>query len=561
MLKHLYLRDFAIVETLALDLNNGLTVLTGETGAGKSIIIDALGLVLGDRGESGIVRYGSTRTEITAEFDISNNSPALAWMTENDLDSNTECLMRRTISSDGRSKSWINGTPVALHQLRSLGDLLVDIHGQHEHQRLLKREHQREMLDSFGGLDKEINAVKQSYNRWLALKNEFEQLSSADQRDQKLDLLRFQVDELDKLAVSKEEISSLNEEHKRLANIDRLIEGCQQIMNIIDDDDSSFGHAITQAIGIINDLQSIDPALSNINELLTNAAIQLDEASNEMRHHLDGLSLDPERLQHIDHRLGLIHDIARKHRVIAEELPALYLQLSSELEVLEHSEQRLLDLQQEIDLAIKDYHRTAKKLSTCRQKIGAKLGEQATTNMQPLGMPGSQLIIDIQQQEKPTPHGIDRVEFLVSTNPNQPAKPLAKIASGGELSRLSLAIQVITSTDNSIPTMIFDEVDVGIGGGIAEIVGQKLRTLGLNSQVICVTHLPQVAAQGHTHLFVNKINDGESTSTTINCLSDKDRHQEIARMLGGISITRQTLAHAREMVRNAGQQHDDKISV
>jgi len=554
MLNYLHLRDFAVVEQLELELDSGLTVLTGETGAGKSILIDALGLALGERADSGIVRHERPRTEISVGFDIRSNAQAQQWLSQNELDNDNECLLRRTVTAEGRSRAWINGTPVPLQQLRGLGDLLVDIHGQHEHQTLLKRDQQRALLDQFASHDKLLNNVNLAFRHWQTLQQEYEQLTDAGNRDHQLDLLRFQVQELETLAVSADEISSLGDEHKRLANIDRLLEGCQQTLHTIDNEDTSLCRDLSRIIGTMQDLHSSDPALEPVIELLNGAAIQLDEAGNELRHHIDGLSMDPERLQQIDQRLGAIHDLARKHRIVATELPECQQRLTEELALLEHAELRLKVLQEEIDLAAVDYKKTAEKLSKSRRKAASKLAEQVTITMRPLGMPDSQLTIDAQTQEKFSRHGLDRIEFLVATNPKQPSKPLTKVASGGELSRISLAIQVITATDSNIPTLIFDEVDVGIGGGVAEIVGQKLRELGQRSQVLCVTHLAQVAAQGHQHLYVNKARGNDNASTTITTLNKKNRQDEIARMLGGIEITKQTLAHAQEMIDKADQQ-------
>jgi DNA repair protein RecN (Recombination protein N) len=440
-----------------------------------------------------------------------------------------------------------------LQQLRGLGDLLVDIHGQHEHQTLLKRDEQRDLLDRFADHNPLLDAVSTSFRHWQSLQHEYEQLTQAGNRDQQLDLLRFQVEELEALDVSNDEIQSLGDEHKRLANADRLLEGCQQAVHAIDNDENSLCQDLSRIIGIIQELRSSDPALEPIIELLNGSAIQLDEAGHALRHHLDGLSLDPERLEIIDQRLGMIHDMARKHRIVASELPECQLRLTEELALLEHAEQRLEVLQQEISQAMEDYRRAAENLGKSRRKFAARLGKLVTEAMQPLGMPDSLLAIDIQPQEHFSRFGLDRVEFLVATNPKQPPKPLNKVASGGELSRISLAIQVITATDSSIPTLIFDEVDVGIGGRVAEIVGQKLRELGQRRQVLCVTHLPQVAVQGHQHLFVNKYRGDDNASTTITVLDKQKRQDEIARMLGGIEITKQTRAHAREMIDNAGK--------
>lgn len=554
MLTYLHLRDFAVVEQLELELDSGLTVLTGETGAGKSILIDALGLALGDRADSIIVRQGKPRTEICVNFDISANEQAQQWLHQHALDNESDCLIRRIITQEGRSRAWINGSPVPLQQLRNLGELLVDIHGQNEHQSLLKRDHQRELLDRVAGHNSLVSHVHLAFKHWQVLQQEYEFLNASIQHKQQLELLRFQVQELETLAISADEIQSLDEEHKRLANTDKLLEGCQQSVAAITQGDTSLSQELARIITIMQEMQQSDPRLNSVVECLNNARIQLDEAGNDLRQHIEGLSLDPERLQQIDQRLGAIHDLARKHRVLASELPQCQQQLSDQLAQLEHAEQRLSVLQQEITQAASLYQKTAAKLTKSRLKCAEKLAREVTQTMQPLGMPDSRFAIDMQLQQKFSRHGLDRIEFLVATNSKQRAQPLNKVASGGELSRISLAIQVITTTNSAIPTLIFDEVDVGIGGRVAEIIGQKLRQLGQQKQILCVTHLPQVAAQGHQHLFVDKISNKGASSTTITLLNKKEQRNEIARMLGGISITAQTRAHAEEMIKNAGRQ-------
>ena len=560
MLKFLHLRDFAIVKELALELTDGLTVLTGETGAGKSIIIDALGLVLGDRGDSSVIRHDCKRTEIAAEFDIRDNITALCWLRDNELDNDDECLLRRTVSSDGRSRAWINGTPATLQQLRALSESMVDIHGQHEHQHLLKREHQRQLLDDYGNYPATLEAVNSAFDHWQTLQQEWKELSSAGQRDQQLELLRFQVEELERLAIHSDELQQLDEEHKRLANVDRLLDGCHQVITMLDvDDELALTRTLNRSIMILEELRDSDQALGDCIDMMNVAAIQIDEAGSNLRRHIENLNIDPERLREVEQRLGQIHDIARKHRIMASEIPGLHSRLADELSRLERADQRMAVLQQEIAQAAETYRRAAGELSRQRRKAARRLEQQVTETMQPLAMPDSQLHIDMQSDEKFSRHGLDRIVFLVATNPRQAPQPLAKIASGGELSRISLAIQVITATDSSIPTLIFDEVDVGIGGAVAEIVGQKLRFLGQHNQILCVTHLPQVAAQGHTHLRVSKIRDDGDVSTTITRLGDKERQQEIARMLGGVDITRQTLAYAREMISNAERERADQV--
>jgi len=552
MLSHIHIRDFAIVERIELELGPGMSVLTGETGAGKSILIDALGLALGDRAESGAVRHGAERAEVSVSFQLEAHSPALHWLHEHELDEDGECQIRRTLTREGRSKAYINGRPATLQQLAALGELLVDIHGQHAHQSLTRREVQRELLDAYAGHPKLLEQVAELAGEWQALHDEYQSLSrAAAERESRLDLLRYQVQELEALGLATDELDELDAEHRRLANAGELIAACGRVMGLLgDDEESSAGILLGQAAREMEGLRSLDPALAEAAELVDNALIQAEEALDGLRHYADRLELDPERLQFVEERIGAIHTLARKHRVEPAELPELQLRLAGELADLEHADERLEGLQARIGALHERYRKAADKLSKSRAKTAKALSKQVSQAMHELGMPGGRFEVELTPREADTvaADGLERVGFAVSANPGQPPRPLGKVASGGELSRISLAIEVILADSASIPSLIFDEVDSGIGGGVAEVVGRRLRALGERRQVLCVTHLPQVAAQGHRHLQVEKQTDGKSTHTRIRALDPEPRIGEIARMLGGIEITEQTLAHAREML-------------
>jgi DNA repair protein RecN (Recombination protein N) len=564
MLRHIHIRHFAIVDELTLDLQPGMTVLTGETGAGKSILLDALGLALGDRAESGTIRANAARAEVSADFDISALPTAQDWLQAHELDEEQQCLIRRTVSKDGRSKGYINGHPVPMHSLRELGEQLVDIHGQHAHQSLLRREVQRQALDGYASgqnnkpgreHSKLLAATGQCFSRWQQLNNQLTQLqASREQRDDRLELLQYQVEELRTLDLAASELAELENEHARLANLNQLRQSGEAILAGLSDDQSgAISDGLDQFSSQLGQMRDIDPALSNAHETLQGAAIQAREAASELRDYLDALSLDPERLQAIDERLGLIHDLARKHRLPAAELPELLVQLEDELATLENSNVQLDEIAAAVARVEAEYQDLAAQLSASRQRAAKQLAQAVTDNMQQLGMPHGQFEIALEPQEAFAASGLERVEFRVTTNPGQPTQPLAKVASGGELARISLAIQVIAAGSSAIPTLIFDEVDVGIGGGTAEVVGRLLRNLSEQRQVLCVTHQPQVASLAHHHLQVSKQAHKQETVTDVAPISEQARVDEIARMLGGLEITEQTLSHAREMIER-GQQ-------
>ena len=553
MLKHLHIRDFAVIEELDIPFNAGMTVFTGETGAGKSILVGALGLVLGDRSDSGIVRSGCERTEITAIFDIENKNEIQYMLAEQEMDCEDELILRRVINKDGRSRAYVNGSSVPAQLLRSLGECMVDIHGQHTHQSLLKADVQRNLLDEFGNHPQKLNETKDAWKIWHA--NELElQALSGDNRDHdaQIALLQYQIQELQALNPGESKFSEVEEEYGKLANANRLLEVCQQTLLQLSEDEHSTQGQISHHLNELQEIQKFDPSLATVIELLNGASIQIGEASDELRHYLDRLDLDPERLKMVEDMLTAFHDMARKHKIQPETLSEHLVTLQDELSKLENSEARFKELIALQQTSIENYRKAASKLSHCRQQAAKKLSHDISKNLNDLGMPGGLFSIEVSdiQKDMPLQNGMDKIDYLVSLNPGQPLQPLNKVASGGELSRISLAIQVTGSKDKGIPTLIFDEVDSGIGGGVAEIVGKLLHSLSDKRQVFCVTHLAQVASQGDHHLQVAKATHAGTTLTRVGELNDDERIDEIARMLGGVKISEQTLAHAKEMLKN-----------
>uniref|UniRef100_UPI003365662A DNA repair protein RecN n=1 Tax=Candidatus Albibeggiatoa sp. nov. BB20 TaxID=3162723 RepID=UPI003365662A len=542
------------VETSQLQLDKGLTIITGETGAGKSILIDALGLILGGRADSGSVRQDCDHAQIEAQFH--NTEMTRAWLQSQNLNSDTETVtIKRLISKNGRSKASINQTAVSVQNLRSFGDLLVDIHGQHAHQSLLKSEIQRRTLDDLATDLTVLQAVQQVYLKWKQCQTELTQLGGNGQdREARLALLRYQVQELETLELTADSIQKIEEEHQRLAHAQKLLENSQTVLSLLDGEtNSTILSDFSQAVNLLTESQQYDSRLDNINNLLNEALIQAQEASSELRHYIDHLELDPERLQFVEQYLAKLQDMARKHKVHYQALPAYFEKLNAQLNELENYEQRAAELELQLQKTFEHYQHAAEQLHQQREHIADDLAVKITENMQQLGMSGGQLVIAVNANPEAVPslYGMDNINFLVSTNPGHAPKPLHKVASGGELSRISLAIQVITAQHSGVPTLIFDEVDVGISGGVAEIVGQLLRDLGQQRQILCITHLPQVASQGDQHLQVKKTINTQSTHTQLHWLKRQQRIEELARMLGGVEMTEQTLAHAEEMLLHA----------
>jgi len=550
MLTQLNIKDFAIIDNVDVALDTGMTVLTGETGAGKSILLDALSLVLGDRAESGVVRHGAGRADITAVFDVADCDAARDWLREQDLDSEDDCVVRRVVGADGRSKSYINGRPVPLQSLRALCETLVEIHGQHEHQSLLKDAVQREVLDEFGGLNALRDTVTAAYRRWRACEEQVQSLqSAADNRDERLDLLRYQVNELRALDPRAGELQQLEEQHARLSNADRLRAGLAELISGLYEADDSVHDKFARLAARAEELAGVDAACARLGELLDNARINSDEAVSEARAQLSQCDSDPALLADLDKRLGAMHELARKHRVAPGELHSQLESLSAELDDLENAGSRLAEYRAQLAEALEAYRTAAAKLSAGRRKAAKRMSRAVTELMQTLGMQGGEFAPEIDSQPgKPGPHGDDTVRLEVTANAGQPRRALRKVASGGELSRISLAIQLVATRTARIPTLIFDEVDAGIGGATAEMVGQKLAALGSSYQTLCVTHLPQVAACADQHLQVSKIAGDSAARTRVRRLEGEERVNEVARMLGGLDLTPQSLAHAEAMV-------------
>lgn len=557
MLVHLQIRDFALIDRIELEFDRGLTVVTGETGAGKSIIVDALLLATGGRAGADVIRHGADRTEISATFDVGDDDGALAWLKEQAIDCDRECVVRRSITADGRSRGYINGQAVPLQALRALGELLLDVHGQHEFQSLGRAPVQRAVLDAHAAHESLVAKVASVQARVAELADRHRDLQSkAANRSSQLELLRYQLHELDALALQSGEFESLVVEQRRHANRGRLGEGLQAIVDQLYDGDSGSAYAIvSRSQTMLRGLISLDATLAPTETLLADASAALREATDQARRAREALDVDPARQDWVEKRLAGVEELARKHKVPAAGLGATRERIAAELQSLESSEVQLSQLQRELDQAAAAYSEAAGQLTKSRRRAAKALSTAVTALMHTLGMSGGRFNANV---ITPNPllvrrEGADDIEFEVTANPGQPLKPLSRVASGGELSRISLAIQVATLTRTAVPCMVFDEVDAGVGGGVAEIVGRQLRQLGERVQVFCVTHLPQVASQGHGHLRVHKVTDGKSTRTAAAALGPQERIEELARMLGGVEITTRAREHAREMLRLAAQ--------
>ncbi|MES9993631.1 MAG: DNA repair protein RecN [Candidatus Thiodiazotropha sp.] len=551
MLTEIQIRNLAIVSSMELELLDGLTALTGETGAGKSILIDALGLALGERADNSMIRSDSERAEVTAVFDLTNLPAASNWLRQQDLDEADECILRRSLSQQGRSKAYINGRTVPLQQLQELSNYLVEIHGQHAHQSLLRSSHQRDLLDAYGGVQDLTKQVKEHYRNYQADQQRLNDLTtSAADRASRLDLLQFQANELQDLDITEDEWHHLEHEQKRLSHQEQLADTCKAVINGLDEEQLALRSRLSNYAERLNEAALLDDRLDEPQQMLDSALIQVDETLAHLRDYLNRMELDSASLQQVEERLGAIHDIARKYRVKPEQLTDKLREIEAELRLLQESDLELDELTRLVDQQRNAVLQSAEELSEKRQSAAQRLGSEISEAMGRLGMPGGRFDVALHalDEERIGANGLEQVEFMVSANPGMPLQPLSKVASGGELSRISLAIQVATIRCGSTPTLVFDEVDVGIGGGVAEIVGQMLRTLAASRQILCVTHLPQVAAQAMHHFQVQKTTEKKRTWTAIAKLQEEDRVQEIARMLGGVKITDQTLAHAEEMI-------------
>ena len=554
MIRSLHAKNFTIIDDIEINFNDGMTVLTGETGAGKSILIDALSLVIGERGNSTLIKDKEKRAEFTADFDISSNAAAKSWLKESSLDDELECVLRRIISPDGRSKAFINGNQVNLQSLKQLGELLVDIHGQHFHQSLGKQEVQRTLIDHFGQLISLRNDIKIKYNNWRSLSKKLADSESFDKnREAKLDLLEFQHEELESLAIEENEYESNSIEYSRLHNTEKITAGINQIIDSLHDSEITNAYSLmSNSIKSLNSLIDYDDKLIEAKTLLDEAAIHSSEAIDFLKRYQSRIEFNPERAHQLDERINAIKSIARKHHVEPNELHNTQEQIKKELNYINNSALDQKQLIKQTEEALDEYIKLAAVLSKKRLLCAKKLSILVTEAMSSLGMPNGIFEISIDSNESISVHGMDDISFLISANPGQAPQSISKIASGGELSRMSLAIQVIASEGNYIPTMVFDEVDSGVGGAVAEMVGLRLKELGENRQVLCVTHLPQVASQAKSHIKINKMTDGKSTKVHLTNLMRNSRVEEIARMLGGIRVTKRTREHAAEMLEIKG---------
>ncbi len=561
-LQELSIRNFAIIKQLELEIDDGLTVVTGETGAGKSIVLGALNLLLGSRAETDMIRYGEEQCEITALFSIAQQKNVKSWLEYKDLNNKDEvdyCLIRRVVRNNKPTKCYINDQPTTLASLKELGLMLVDLHGQHEHQSLLRAAHQRHIIDQFAGHEESLKNMASLAAQINRIKRELAQISqtNTDNLD-RMELMSFQLNELNEASIVDGEFEELEQEHLKLSHSQSLQDGINEACdNLFDNESSNVSLELGRVINHISALVPFDQSLEPADELLNSALAQIEDAKDVLSSSLARIEQNPERLREVEQRRDTLINLARKHRCAENELAAKHQELLDDYERLENQHAQPEKLQAELDALLKQYTEVASAISSTRQTIAKQLSEEITLQMQDLGMMGGKLSIAVESHtgdhtEKPiSEHGIDHIEFLVSTNQGMPLKPLSKTASGGELSRISLAIQVITSKQSETPTLVFDEVDVGVGGKVAEIVGTRLRNLGKNAQVLCITHQPQVASQGHQHLLVDKISHGSGTFSTLTPLDNDMRTNEIARMLGGSEITDRTRAHAQEMLQSA----------
>jgi DNA repair protein RecN (Recombination protein N) len=559
MLTHIQIRDFAIVDEVELELGTGLTVLTGETGAGKSILVDALLLAAGGRAGAEVVRHGTERAEVSATFALAGNTVALDCLSEQSIEHEGECVLRRVVGRDGRSRAYVNGQAMSVQVLRQLGEALLEVHGQMEYQSLMRRAAQRELLDRNGSHTEVLDQVARLWRELAELRAERERaLASTQDREARLELLNYHLKEMAALELVAGEFEQLGAERVRLSQHGRLADGARQIMQLLREaEDLSAEQAVSRALGLARTLAELDSRFLPINRSLDESLIALREGVAAVQRYEASLEADPQRQEWVEQRLAAMESVARKHRIEPGGLLALQAQLANELERLAGVEASFGTLSARLAALETEFHAACCELSAARREIAADLGKRVSTLMQTLGMPGGSFAIRIEPAADNAIglHGADDIEFLVTANPGQPPRPLAKVASGGELSRISLAIQVaaVQGKDDADadgpPSLVFDEVDAGVGGGVAEIVGRQLRTLGERAQVLCVTHLPQVASQAHAHVKVTKLTDGKTTRTALHALSGDERIEEIARMLGGIDITAKAREHAAEMLR------------
>jgi len=552
MLSQLTISNYAIVEQLDLELRSGMTVITGETGAGKSIMLDALALTLGDRADKEVIQPGQDKTEICANFEIANNKHALRWLDEQDYATDDECILRRVVTAEGRSKAYINGRPVTLSELKQLGEMLVDIHSQHEHQSLLKTSTHQRLLDDYCGTAELARKVAEASHAWLVQHKKLQALENqAEEHNALFELQHYQLKALNELNLAVDEYPTIEDEHQQLNHAESILSALQSAIDICkDNDEQNIQAALAQAQSLLENMPYRSASMQSAYELLSTALIQVEEASNELIQAADSLDMNPTRLQELDERLSVIHQLARKHKVKPEDLPAFHQQLQNDVGGASSADEQIAELKKELKELETSYQTLADELSKKRKSGALKLSKAINVQLKKLDMDSASFTVAMNNDGNNIPRakGNENIEFLISTNPGQSPKPLIKIASGGELSRISLAIQVVTAQTSSIPSLIFDEVDVGIGGSVALAVGDLLRQLGEKGQVLCVTHQAQVASQGNHHLYVSKLAGKNSISTKVSELSGEEKVIEIARMLGGNAENESSMAHAREMM-------------
>ncbi len=552
MLKSLHIQNFAIIEKLELDFYTGMSALTGETGAGKSIIIDAIGLVLGDRADNNLIRAGKEAAEIILVVEIEAKSNSARWLKENDFELESECILRRVVRKDGKSKAYINGIPVPLKTLKELGECIINIYGQHAHQSLMNVATQRELIDQFATQKDNLLTLDKLFTDWREQKQRFDQISKNSSDIQAtVELLRYQVEELDQLGLEKNEVDALEQKHKRLANAEELKRSTLQASQQLKSDDSSDIYTtLNQICTQVGALLENDQSLKATNQSLEEAFTIISECADDLRNYAEDIEIDPEELFQTEERLASIDQISRKHKVTPEQLTVLHEKISRELESLTQPECDVDALQAMLEKTEAAYRELAKKISKKRTSVAKKLSADITKALAKLGMEKAEVEIAVNYNDtsSPTTYGFDSIVFNVQTNPGQKMLPLSQVASGGELSRISLAIQMIAVDKMDVPVLIFDEVDSGIGGAVAEVVGRELRTIGEHQQVMCITHLAQVAANAHHHYRVNKQSEQSDTASAIEYLNQADRITEIARMIGGVTLTENTFLHAQEML-------------
>ena len=557
MLSLIKIRNYAVIDKIEVEFKPGLSVMTGETGAGKSILVDALGLALGDRADAGTVRPGAERAEVSVLFECPGNHPAIRWLKEHGLDEDHCCLLRRVVNAEGRSRAFINTHPVTGQDLRALGSLLVNIHGQSAHQALLRGSNQREILDYHGAHQALSKEVASCFDTWRTLQADLTlRTQSAEDRASHLELLKFQAQELEGLDLRDDEVEPLTAEGNRLANVDRLLGSLNTVLGALDEADEVSAHQlIAGAQRALDGLADLDPALVQPAQLLGEAEIQIREAAGELARYRDRLEPDPQRLEWVEARLAKIRELATRHKVDTNELSGLLAGLNARIEELQETSESIDALGKRAERASAAYFKVADSLSAARSASAASLSEAVTSQIVELGLLNGhfRVVVEAKPKEQADTSGLDRIEFQVALNPGQAFGPLSKVASGGELSRVSLALEVVSAGATTVPTLVFDEVDAGIGGGVAEIVGRRLSEIAGERQILCVTHLAQVASQGQQHYRIIKLTDGHTTRTNVRELGSDERVEELSRMLGGVEITERTRAHAEEMIERAAQ--------